>query len=77
MQQCANKILLQILKDLKLRLHFYEHDFIQDFDFFQNLNVQTRSVVEAIQENNVPTAVLILRMHWISVLDYLETQIRA
>lgn len=74
-RQCNNKVLLQILKDLKLRLHFYEHDFITDFDFFQNLNIQTRSVVEAIQEDNVPTAALILRMHWLSILDHIETQI--
>lgn len=74
-RQCNNKVLLQILKDLKLRLHFYEHDFITHFDFFQNLNIQTRSVVEAIQEDNVPTAALILRMHWLSILDHIETQI--
>ncbi|MAU14506.1 MAG: transcriptional regulator [Muricauda sp.] len=74
-RQCNNRVLLQILKDLKLRLHFYEHDFITDFDFFQNLNIQTRSVIEAIQEDNVPTAALILRMHWMSILDHIETQI--
>ncbi len=74
-QHCTNKILLQILKDLKLRLHFYEHDFIQDYDFFENIKVQARSVLETIQENNLPTAALILRMHWMSVLDHIETQI--
>lgn len=74
-QHCTNKILLQILKDLKLRLHFYEHDFIQDHDFFENIKLQARSVLETIQENNLPTAALILRMHWMSVLDHIETQI--
>ncbi|MCK0159568.1 GntR family transcriptional regulator [Allomuricauda sp. F6463D] len=74
-QNCSNKVLLQILKDLKLRLHFYEHDFIKDIDFFQKLTIQTRSVVEAIQEDNVPTAALILRMHWMSILDHIKTQI--
>ena len=72
---CSNKILLQILKDLKLRLHFYEYDFIQDFEFFKKLSIQTRSVVEAIQEDNVPTAALILRMHWMSILEHIEAQI--
>ncbi len=74
-RHCTNKILLQILKDLKLRLHFYEHDFIQDFSFFKKLSVQTRSVVEAIQEDNVPTAALILRMHWMSILEHIGGQI--
>ncbi len=74
-RQCPNKVLLQILKDLKLRLHFYEHDFFQDFDFFKKLSIQTRSVVEAIQEDNVPTAALILRMHWMSILEHIEGQI--
>ncbi|MGN7514378.1 MAG: GntR family transcriptional regulator [Allomuricauda sp.] len=74
-QHCTNKVLLQILKDLKLRLHFYEHDFIEDFEFFKKLNSQTRSVVEAIQQDNVPTAALILRMHWMSILEHIEAQI--
>lgn len=72
---CNNRVLLQILNDLKLRLHFYEHDFITDFGFFQNLNIQTRSMIEAIQEDNVPTAALILRMHWMSILEHIGTQI--
>jgi len=74
-QHSTNKVLLQILKDLKLRLHFYEYDFIQDFGFFKNLSKQTRSVVEAIQQDNVPTAALILRMHWMSILEHIEGQI--
>ena len=70
-----NKVLLQILKDLKVRLHFYEHDFIKDHGFFKKLSTQTRSVVDAIQEDNVPTAALILRMHWMSILEHIEAQI--
>jgi len=73
---CTNQVLLQILKDLKLRLHFYEHDFIKNFDFFKKLSHQTRSVVEAIQQDNVPTAALILRMHWMSILEHIEGQIK-
>ena len=75
-QECSNKVLLNILTDLKLRLHFYEHDFIQEGGFFKKLAVQTRSVVEAIQEDNVPTAALILRIHWMSILEHIEAQIR-
>lgn len=74
-QHCSNKVLLQILKDLKVRLHFYEHDFIKDHGFFKKLSSQTRSVVDAIQEDNVPTAALILRMHWMSILNHIEMQI--
>lgn len=74
-QHCPNKVLLQILKDLKVRLHFYEHDFIKDHGFFKKLSTQTRSVVDAIQEDNVPTAALILRMHWMSILEHIEAQI--
>ncbi|MCR9228614.1 MAG: GntR family transcriptional regulator [Flavobacteriaceae bacterium] len=74
-QHCANQVLLQILNDLKVRLHFYEHDFIKDLGFFKKLSAQTHSVVDAIQEDNVPTAALILRMHWMSILEHIETQI--
>ncbi|WP_318308471.1 GntR family transcriptional regulator [Flagellimonas crocea] len=74
-QHSPNKVLLKILKDLKLRLHFYEYDFIRDFMFFKKLSSQTRSVVDAIQEDNTPTAALILRMHWMSILEHIEAQI--
>ncbi len=73
-QNCRNKVLLQILQDLKLRFHFYEHDFIQDSSFFQKMGVQTNAIIEAIADDNLPTASLILKMHWMAVLEQIESQ---
>lgn len=73
-QNCSNKVLLQILQDLKLRFHFYEYDFIQDDSFFQRMGVQTHAIIEAIEEDNLPTAALILKMHWMAVLEHMENQ---
>ncbi|GLU44760.1 GntR family transcriptional regulator [Allomuricauda sp. NBRC 101325] len=73
-QNCSNKVLLQILQDLKLRFHFYEFDFIKEDSFFQKMGVQTHAIVEAIEEDNIPTAALILKMHWMSVLEHMESQ---
>ncbi|SDQ75569.1 GntR family transcriptional regulator [Flagellimonas zhangzhouensis] len=73
-QNCSNKVLLQILQDLKLRFHFYEYVFIKEDSFFQKMGVQTHAIIEAIAEDNIPTAALILKMHWMSVMEHMENQ---
>lgn len=73
-QGCQNKVLLQVLEDLKLRLSFYEHHLIKEPHFIQKLVRQTRSIVEAIEEDNVPTAALILKMNWMAILELMEAQ---
>ncbi|MCB0374079.1 MAG: GntR family transcriptional regulator, partial [Muricauda sp.] len=67
-----NKVLLNVLDGLKLRLYFYEHDLVNELAFFEKMEQQTKAIVRAIQEDNLPTAVLILKMHWMSVLEYFE-----
>ena len=70
--KCRNKVLLNVLDGLKLRLYFYEHDLVNELAFFEKMGQQTKAIVRAIQEDNLPTAVLILKMHWMSVLEYFE-----
>lgn len=70
--KCKNKVLLNVLDGLKLRLYFYEHDLVNELAFFEKMGQQAQAIVGAIQEDNLPTAVLILKMHWMSVLEYFE-----
>jgi DNA-binding GntR family transcriptional regulator len=69
-QDCSNPILLQILDNLKLRLRFYEQGLIQDLSFYAEMNQQNEAILSAIEEDNVPTAALILKMNWMTVLEY-------
>ncbi|MGX1930245.1 GntR family transcriptional regulator [Flagellimonas sp. 2504JD4-2] len=71
-QKSSNTMLLQMLEDLKARLLFYEYSFAHDEGFYANLEHQSMAIVQAIEEDNIPTAALILKMNWMSVLEYVE-----
>lgn len=70
--KCKNKVLLRVLNGLRLRLYFYEHNLVDELVFFEKMGQQTQAIVGAIQEDNLPTATLILKMHWMAVLEYFE-----
>ena len=72
---CPNQVLLQLIKDLRLRLRFYEYQLVRELSFFEKMDQQTHAIVQAILQDNIPTACLILKMHWMSVLDYLSAQL--
>ncbi|MEO9513216.1 MAG: GntR family transcriptional regulator [Flavobacteriaceae bacterium] len=74
-KKCANPILLQILDDLKARLLFYEYGFGQDVFFYDKVDDQNEAIIHAIAGDNIPTAALILKMNWMVVSEYMETQI--
>ncbi|MCL6273396.1 GntR family transcriptional regulator [Muricauda sp. 2012CJ35-5] len=76
-RNCPNSVLLQILDDLKTRLRFYEQMHVRDASFYENVDNQNEAIIRAIEENNVPTAALILKMNWMVVLEYLEKQLAA
>lgn len=71
-KQCANPILLQILDDLKARLLFYEQGFGHDVSFYEKVDNQNEAIIQAIEEDNIPTATLILKMNWMVVSEYIE-----
>ncbi|WP_222984189.1 GntR family transcriptional regulator [Flagellimonas meishanensis] len=72
---CGNMVLVQILDNLKLRLLFYEHFVAMDMDFHQLMMNQHEAMIQAIEENNTPTACLIVKMNWMAVLDHVMRQI--
>ncbi len=67
--KCKNTVLLQILEDLKARLLFYEYQFVHENDFYATVNRQNEAIIQAIEDDNIPTAALILKMNWMSVLE--------
>lgn len=71
-QNCSNTVLLQTLENLKVRLRFYEQGFAGDTSFFDSANRQNESILQAIEQDNIPTAALILKMNWMAVLEYVH-----
>ncbi|MEZ4810925.1 MAG: GntR family transcriptional regulator [Allomuricauda sp.] len=74
-KNCSNMVLLQVLDNLKVRLHFYEQGFGEDTSFYGLMNNQNEAILQAIEEDNVPTATLILKMNWMTVLEYVQNRI--
>ncbi|MEO9892545.1 GntR family transcriptional regulator [Aurantibacter sp.] len=70
-----NSVVQQILKDLKSRVFFYEREFMSDDSFHYNSNEQHDAIIAAIEEDNLPSAALVLKMNWIFVQDYIEKQL--
>ncbi|MEM8848157.1 MAG: GntR family transcriptional regulator [Bacteroidota bacterium] len=71
---CSNPILLQILDDLKARLFFYEQILPESNGVGQHMETENNAILNAIEENNIPTASLILKMHWMTVLERVQNQ---
>lgn len=75
-ENCRNKVLVQLLNRLKARILFYEQLLVNDASFYENTDNQNEGIIRAIEENNVPTAALILKMNWMVILEYLEKQLQ-
>ena len=75
LSKCTNTILIEILKDLEARILFYEQVFITDASFYEQIDNQNEAILRAIEEDNVPTAALILKMNWMTVLEYVQKQL--
>ncbi|MDT0607570.1 GntR family transcriptional regulator [Croceitalea rosinachiae] len=71
-QDCTNQILLAILEDLEARILFYEQLFITDSSFYEQIDNQNESIIQAIEEDNIPTAALILKMNWMNIFEHVR-----
>ncbi|NAY90947.1 GntR family transcriptional regulator [Muricauda sp. JGD-17] len=74
LQNCDNIVLIQILDNLKLRLLFYEQRLANNQDFHELMLNQHEAIIQAIEENNIPTACLVLKMNWTAVRDRVINQ---
>ena len=70
-----NSVAQQILGDLKSRVFLYEKAFMSDESFYYNSDNQHEAIISAIEEDNLPSAALVLRMNWLLVQDYIEKQL--
>ncbi|MGB7394921.1 MAG: GntR family transcriptional regulator [Pricia sp.] len=70
-----NNVVQQILKDLKTRIFFYERRFMANDSFHYNSNAQHDAIISAIEDDNIPSASLFLKMNWMLIQSYIEKQL--
>lgn len=71
-----NGLAQQLLADLKTRIFFYERAFMSDDEVYSKSDNQHDGIISAIEDDNVPTAALLLKMNWMLILNYIQKQLR-
>jgi DNA-binding GntR family transcriptional regulator len=71
----GNSLAQHILDDLKIRIFFYEREFMADDLLYSKSDNQHDAIISAIEDDNVPTAALVLKMNWMLILDYIKRQL--
>lgn len=74
-QGYENELALQLLNDLKTRIFFYERAFMSDDSFYNKSDNQHEAIISAIEDDNVPTASLLLKMNWMLILNYIQKKL--
>lgn len=67
----SNKILNNILQYLRTRMLFYEQYFVTEASFYDSIDNKNDGILRAIEENNMPTAALILKLKWLTILEHI------
>lgn len=70
-----NDLALQVLNDLKTRIFFYERAFMTNDSFYNKSDNQHDAIISAIEDDNVPTASLLLKMNWMLILNYIQKKL--
>jgi len=71
----GNSLAQHVLEDLKIRIFFYEREFMADDLLYSKSDNQHDAIISAIEDDNVPTASLVLKMNWMLILDYIQRQL--
>lgn len=71
----GNSLAQHILEDLKIRIFFYEREFMADDLLYSQSDNQHDAIISAIEDDNIPTASLVLKMNWMLILDYIQRQL--
>lgn len=71
----SNQILTNILEYLRTRMLFYEKYFVTDASFYDSIDNKNEGIVRAVEENNMPTAALILKLKWLAILEHILRQL--
>ncbi|WP_282160760.1 GntR family transcriptional regulator [Ulvibacterium marinum] len=72
-----NVLTRNILHDLRTRIFFYEKALMSDESYYTKADNQHEAIISAIEENNVPTAALLLKMNWMLILNYIQKRLLA
>ena len=72
--KCPNRVLLGLIRDLRIRVLFYEQAFVTEPSFYEHIDNQKEAIIQAIEEDNLPTAALILKMNWMIVLNHVKKE---
>ncbi|MEM9141676.1 MAG: GntR family transcriptional regulator [Bacteroidota bacterium] len=76
-QNYPNQLTRNILNDLRSRIFFYEKALMTDDSYYAKADNQHGAIISAIEENNVPTAALLLKMNWMLILNYIQKRMLA
>jgi DNA-binding GntR family transcriptional regulator len=49
---------------------------MSDDSIYAKSDNQHDAIISAIEDDNVPTAALVLKMNWMLILDYIQKQLR-
>lgn len=75
LKTCENQILLQILDNLKTRLLFYEKMVDSNDAFHRLMTNQYEAIIQAIEEENIPAACLVVKMNRIAIMNHVLERI--
>ena len=67
-----NDIALKLLDDLKLRIFFYEFEFMSKDNLYGDSDNQHELLIQQLENNEMDKACEILKHNWLNVLDHLE-----
>ena len=65
-----NPISAQILSDLKIRIFFYEKDFMDENGFYKDSEHHHDQMIAHLEKNETKEAARILRDNWMQILNY-------
>lgn len=75
LQYGKNKVLQRLVLNLHTKIGFYEGIYLKDKLLADSFLQQWDSIQNAVLEENIPTAKLLLKMNWISILELMEQRV--
>lgn len=70
-----NPFAQQIIRDLKIRIFFYEKKYMGNSDLTETSMQQHGQIIIAVENNNLKKAAKILKQNWIMMLNYIQKNI--
>ncbi|MDC7993548.1 GntR family transcriptional regulator [Altibacter sp. HG106] len=68
-QYCENDTVLHILSDLKVRIFFYELDFMQEYGFDTSSEAQHDQIISHLERHEINKAIALLKTNWLQILN--------